>query len=132
MLADSIIEANTLEAANGRVRVSVRMPWYRALPLSSVTGVKFAIDGIPVDSDSIRFTVNGQSYALSDLPERHDLWWYVLDSAVLEGDLPALENRDEHEVHVFIGLFIPYLPKADGVRAIGDQDRKTMPLKEAA
>lgn len=132
MLADSIIEPDTLEAADGRVRISVRMPWYRALPLSSVTGVRFALDGIPVESESIRFILNGESYALADLPDRHDRWWYVLDSAVLEGALPALDARDIHEVHVFIGLYIPYLPKADGVRAIGDQDRKSMPLKEAA
>ncbi len=132
MLADSIIEQDTLEARGDRIAVSVRMPWYRALPLSSITNVRFAVDGVTVDPGSITWTVNGDTYTLDELVERHDQWWYVLDSATLEGDRPELPDRELHEVHVFIGLFIPYLPKLDGVRAIGDQDRKTMALKEAS
>lgn len=132
MLADSIIEAETLEARGDRIAVSVRMPWYRALPLSSITNVRFAVDGLTVDPDTVTWTVNGDTYALRELVSRHDQWWYVLDSAVLEGKRPPLPDQELHEVHVFIGLFIPYLPKLDGVRVIGDQDRKTMALKEAS
>lgn len=130
MLADSIIEPGTLEARGDRVSISVRMPWYRALPLSSITNVRVAIDGVPLEN--VTWTVNGDTYTLAELVDRWDQWWYVLDSAVIEGDRPALPDQDQHEVHVFIGLFIPYLPKLDGVRAIGDQDRKTMALKEAS
>lgn len=132
MLASSIIEPDTLEARGDRVSISVRMPWYRALPLSSITNIQFSIDGIPVERDTITWTVDGDTYTLDELVERWDRWWYVLDSAVIEGKRPELPEQDEHEVHVFVGLFIPYLPKLDGVRAIGDQDRKTMALKEAA
>ena len=130
MLADQILEQNTLRSTQGRVSVSVRMPWYRALPLSSITAVLLRIDGEEVPHDSIVWrTEEGESYALDELPPRHDRWWFVLDSAVIEGDLPTLHDREEHEVHVQIGLYIPYVPSADGAPVVIEQDRKTMKLE---
>lgn len=130
MLPQRIIEAGTLVSQGHRVSITVRIPWYRALPLSSITDVAFAIDGVDVPRDSITWTVDGATYRLDDLPACHDEWWFVLDSAVIEGDLPEIRQADEHDVHVFIGLYIPYLPAGDQILKIGEQDRKRMPLIE--
>lgn len=133
MLRDQIIEPGTLRAAAGRVSVSVRMPWYRALPLSSITGVTFSIDGHEVPRESIVWrTTAGVGYALDELPPRHDTWWFVLDSAVIEGDLPQLAELEGHEVQVQIGLYIPYVPTAEGPPIVRETDRKTMTLEQAA
>ncbi|BDZ46122.1 C-glycoside deglycosidase beta subunit domain-containing protein [Naasia aerilata] len=132
MLSDSIIEENTLKRRGNRVAITVRMPWYRALPLSSVSAVEFRIDGVQVPPETVTFTVEGRTYRLDELPFKTDDWWFVLDSAVLEGAKPNVPDAGSHEVQVAIGLYIPYLPKADGVRMIRDRDTKTMALQEAS
>jgi hypothetical protein len=133
MLPDRIIEDGSLRLADGRVSVSVRIPWYRSLPLSSVTNVQLTIDEKPVPVESIVWrTAAGESYGLDDLAPRHDQWWFVLDSAVIEGDAPAGLSPGDHDVAVQVGLYIPYLPAGDGVLAIAEKDRKTLKLEEAA
>lgn len=132
MLPEQIIEQDTLRARDGRVSISVRMPWYRALPLSSISDVRLHIDGVEVPTDTLVWqTAEGDRYRLDELPPRHDRWWFVLDSAVLEGELPELSERDEHEVHVAVGLYIPYVPSAQGPPLLIEQDRKTMRLEQA-
>lgn len=133
MLPDQILEPGTLRAGAGRVSVSVRMPWYRALPLSSISNVSMRIDGLEVSPDSVVWqTAAGERYRLDELPARWDKWWFVLDSAILEGDLPDLPRKDDHEVHVVIGLYIPYVPSAEGAPLVIEQDRKMMKLEAAA
>lgn len=134
MLASEIIETGTLRAEGDAVAVDVRMPWYRALPLSSIAEAAFSIDGQPVDPDSIRWTVNGVTRTVSDLSPLWSENWYVLDSATISGARPSgLTGRGEHTVDVALSLYIPYLPNdAHGVLRIREQDTKTMALKENA
>ena len=40
MIPDRIIEQGTLTTAGSRASVEVRLPWYRALPGSSVSGAR--------------------------------------------------------------------------------------------
>lgn len=126
MLSERIIEPGTLAVRGARARVRVRMPWYRALPLSSVAEVVWTIDGAEVPRESITWTVDGTTHRLDELPARHDLWWYVLDSAEIEGELPAPADRDDHEVSVTLGLYIPYNTTDLGVLRIEEKDTKTM------
>lgn len=133
MLPEQIIEQGTLRAAEGRISVSVRMPWYRALPLSSVTAVRLVVDGVELPSEELVWqTADGDRYRLDELPPRHDRWWFVLDSATLEGPLPELSDAVDHEVRVAIGLYIPYVPSVQGPPLLVENDRKTMTLEQAA
>jgi hypothetical protein len=132
MLPEQIIERGTLATRGDRIIVSVRMPWYRALPLSSVADVVWSVDGRVVRRESVTWTTDGRTYRLDELPLRHDVWWYVLDSAVLEGDRPELEDREEHEVSVTLALYIPYITTDLGVLKIEERDAKSMPLEAAA
>lgn len=133
MLANQIIEPGTLSTQGNRVSVSVRMPWYRSLPLSSLSGIRLTLDGVEVPHDSILWrTPEGDQYTLDELPPRHDKWWFVLDSAWIEGELPELPDRTKHDVRVHISLHIPYLPVGEGFIVIQEQDTKTMELKVAA
>jgi len=63
--------------------VALRLPWYRALPLSCIVGATLAIDGRDADPAALRLTVDGTVYGLDELATRYDSWWYVLDSAIL-------------------------------------------------
>ena len=125
MMPELIIEPETLKFQGDRVRLNVRMPWYRALPLSSVADVRWTVDGRPVPRESITWTVDGATYRLDDLPPRHDKWWYVLDSAEIEGDLIAFD-RDRHDVAVTLSLCIPYITTDHGVLLIEESDAKEM------
>ncbi|WP_307114409.1 C-glycoside deglycosidase beta subunit domain-containing protein [Sinomonas atrocyanea] len=139
MLPERIIDPESFAASGERVRLSIRMPWYRALPLSSVADVQWTVDGAAVPRDSITWTVGGTTRRLDELPPRHDEWWYVLDSAVLEGAAPAGGDRPasdagepEHEVAIVLALFIPYITTDFGVLKIEESDRKRMRKKAIA
>ncbi|HWI30752.1 MAG TPA: DUF6379 domain-containing protein [Microbacterium sp.] len=134
MLAAEIIENDTLRVRDTTVAIDVRMPWYRALPLSSIAEASLSIDGSVVDPDTVTWTVNGVTRPLAELAELWDENWYVLDSATIAGTLPAdIEPGREvtRQVDVALSLYIPYLPNAaHGVLRIREQDTKSMTLKE--
>jgi hypothetical protein len=133
MLPDQMIEPGTLEVSGDRVRISLRMPWYRALPFSSVAGITWAIDGHEVDAASLTWSCDGTTLPLADLAARHDLWWYVLDSAVVEGAMPDGVAADgEHDVALSLGLYIPYITTDLGVLRLEERDSKSMSLEAAA
>jgi len=136
MLPDKIIEPDSLQIDDRRVRLSLRMPWYRALPLSSVADLRWTVDEVPVPRESISWTVNDQTYALGDLPPRHDQWWYVLDPVRIEGDLPIglsdAEGDGAHDIGVVLDLFIPYITTDFGVLKISETDRKRLTAEVSA
>jgi hypothetical protein len=132
MLTEEIIEPDTLRVDGDRISVSVRMPWYRGLPLSSIGGIEFSIDGTIVPAETLTFTVEGETYTLAELAEHYDKSWYVLDSATVEGQLPEIGEGPSYEVSVLLNLYIPYLTVADDVMMIRERDTKTLELKVTA
>ena len=114
------------QLANGRLKIEIRMPWYRALPLSSVTDVKLEIDGQSYDADSIQFHVNNQAYALDELPPLHDDWWYVLDSAFLSVPVDDNFKAGKHLVDLSLGLYIPYLPVGPFILVVHEELAKEL------
>ncbi|MFV2196850.1 C-glycoside deglycosidase beta subunit domain-containing protein [Nocardiopsis sp. LOL_012] len=129
MIPDRIIEAGTLSTDGARASVEVRIPWYRALPGSCIDDAVLTVDGVPAPADSVRWEMNGRTYALPELVDRTDEWWFPLDSAVLSGDLPVVPGA-EHEVTVELKLYIPYIVTDHGVLRIEERDTKTMEAKQ--
>jgi hypothetical protein len=126
MIPDRIIEAGTLTTDGSRAEVEVRIPWYRAIPGSCIDEATLTIDGVHATTDSVRWTMNGRSYALAELIDQTDEWWFPLDSAVLSGDI-VLENPEaDHEVTVGLKLYIPYIVTDHGVLRIEEHDTKKM------
>jgi hypothetical protein len=129
MLPDRMLEPDSLRASRGRVSISLRMPWYRALPLSSVANVGLVIDDIQVPTDSLIWgTASGERYRLDELPPLWQSWWFVLDSVVLEGELPVLPDIEDHEVELTVGLYIPYVPSPEGAPLVIEKAAQTMKL----
>lgn len=125
MIPDRIIEDGTLRTDGGRTSVEVRIPWYRALPASCIADVGLTVDGTAAPRETLRWTMNGRDFRLSDLPERTDEWWFPTDSAVVSADLP-LEADAEHDVEVDLRLYIPYIVTDHGVLLIEEHGRRTM------
>lgn len=126
MIPDRIIEQGTLTSDGSRASVEVRIPWYRALPASCISGATLTIDGVAAPADSLRWEMNGRSRTFAEMVDDTESWWFPLDSAVLSGDL-AIDPGAEHEVAVDLTLFIPYIVIGDGeVLHIDEHDAKIM------
>ena len=139
MMRDLIIERDTLRLDGNTLSVVIRMPWYRALPLSSFCDLGLDVDGVSVDPETIHFLVNGNNYAAAELPPLYDQWWFVADDVVLSGELSdeavaSLDLSKEHEVHVVLALYLPYLYFDNGnqILKITEGDRKTMKIEKSA
>jgi hypothetical protein len=86
------------------------------------------VDGQPVPDDRIRFHINDRDYALDELPELADEFWFVLDAARLRVEQPLAEG--DHDVAVDLTLRIPYLfdEETGEVLTLHNQPRATLPL----
>ncbi|HVB33459.1 MAG TPA: DUF6379 domain-containing protein [Patescibacteria group bacterium] len=90
------------------VRLRIRLPWYRSLPLSCIERVEVTIDGEPVNRAEVSLTLDGLNHTLDEAAGLHDVWWFVLDTA----DLHIRRNKPlspgDHPVTVTLGCRIPY------------------------
>lgn len=107
MLTDQVIADASLYPEPDGFRFDLRMPWYRALPLSSLEGLEVTIDGDAVPSDALRLDLGEHTYTLADLPPLYDDWWFVADPIVVHTPHPI--ESGEHELDVTIALRIPYI-----------------------
>ena len=126
MIADRIIEQDTLTSDGERVSVEVRIPWYRALPGSCIAGAELAIDGVRVPAGSLCWTMNGRTFRFDELADETGEWWFPVDSAVLSGALTLADDDGEHTVDVDLKLYIPYIVTDHGVLRIEEHNQKTM------
>jgi hypothetical protein len=123
-----LIEGPLRRTADG-YEVLVRFDWYRALPLSGVS-ITLIVDGAAVPDDQLRFHVNDRDYALDELPELYEEFWFVLDAARLRvtpsDPLPA----GDHEIDITMGLRIPYLfdEETGDVLTLYSNPRATLPI----
>jgi hypothetical protein len=113
VIPDRIIEQGTLTTTGSRASVEVRIPWYRALPGSCISGATFTIDGVAAPAETLRWRMNDREFTFEELATASDEWWFPLDSAVLSGDLPVAADGVEHEVGVDLVLYIPYIIISD-------------------
>ncbi len=105
MLADQVLQSGASSVA-----IKVRLPWYRALPLSTVEIAQLRIDGREIPPEHIRFEINGVSRKLPDCADQIAEWWYVLDDGLLRVDAADLGTGLEHEIDVTLTLYPPYMP----------------------
>jgi hypothetical protein len=135
MMRDAIIEPGSLVLEGNTLSVGVRMPWYRALPLSSVCDLVLDIDGHAIDKASTRWLINGVNYREEELPPLYQDWWFVADTAILSGTLSddavaALDPAADHAVHVGLGIYIPYIDAGNGTLLVHEGNRETMKLEK--
>jgi hypothetical protein len=123
MFPERVIADDSLRTEPGAVSVELRLPWYRALPLSSVNAVDVTLDGSPVDPAVLELSVDQVPYLLAELPARHDKWWYVTDGARLR--IPGV-GAGSHTLTVSISLLIPYLPVEGAPLEIVERCTKTL------
>jgi hypothetical protein len=101
--------AGPLRRTGDGYEVPLRFDWYRSLPLSCIASLTLTMDGQAVAADDIRFHVDDRDYALAELAELYDEFWFVLDPARLRVRTDEPLAAGEHDVAVEFAMRIPYL-----------------------
>lgn len=122
MQTSRVISDHGLQATACGFRIDIRLPWYRSLPISTVEIGEVCIDGRIIDPSKVRFELEGRSYPLTQMADRVDKVWFVLDSAFLEVETKSAQDGGEHDVSVTLNLYPPYIR---GLKRIC-RDRKTL------
>jgi hypothetical protein len=126
VLTEQVIADGSLRSEDDAFTFDLRMPWYRALPLSSLEGLDVRIDGESVPSEELRLSLEGTTYALSDLPPLYDDWWYVADAAEVRAPKPGGLTGGDHELDVTIALRIPYIVESGHPLVMRERCVKTL------
>lgn len=98
----------TLEGKPG-VFIPLRLPSYRALPLSCIEKFEISIDGIAADPAEMRLVLNGISHSIDSLPHKSALFWWVFDPAELFVPWPEPLAAGEHLVQGVMADVEPYM-----------------------
>jgi hypothetical protein len=90
------------------VRLKIRLPWYRSLPLSCVERVDIKIDGESISRDNTLLSLYGQKHTMDEVLKKHNTVWFVLDTAdiIIRTDKPL--EVGNHDVSVEMKLRVPY------------------------
>lgn len=109
MMLDKVIEPDSLRATPGGAMLGLRLPWYRALPLSTVDIDSLKIDGAAIDPARLSLSVNSATWPVSELRRQTSQNWFVTDTATLGVEGLLLEPGSTHEVEVTVSLYPPYI-----------------------
>ncbi|SDG58428.1 C-glycoside deglycosidase beta subunit domain-containing protein [Microbacterium pygmaeum] len=117
-MPNGLIHADSLRVHPEGLALSLTLPWYRSLWLSSVTSLELTIDGVQVPADDLSFELQGVRYALDELPQQSDVLWFLQEHPLLivARERPV-ELGERHEVTLIGQLRLPYMqiaPGADG------------------
>lgn len=95
--------------------LSLVLPWYRSLWLSSVTSLALAVDGEAVPSSDLSFELGGTRYRLDELPEQSDVLWYLQEHPLLIAPRDApVRVGERHAIELVGELRLPYMQIASG------------------
>ena len=124
MFGEQLLDSSARNDAS-RLALTVRLNWYRALPLSAVEELALTIDGEQVAEDRMTLRLGGADYPVAELGDHDDVWWFVLDSGELLVEHPG---AGEHAVELTMTTRIPYFgPAPDGsFIAITDRARTSV------
>lgn len=110
-----IVEEGSLRVNDAGYEVSLRLNWYRSLPLSCVERILFSLDGQAVESASVKLEVNGHIFSLAEMPELVEEYWFVQDAARLLVEQPgAIALGETHRIQVEYALRFPYIAIGPG------------------
>jgi len=117
-MPNGLIQADSLRTHPEGLALSLTIPWYRSLWLSSVTTLRLTIDGEEVPQGDLVFELGGERYALDRLPEQSDVLWYLQAHPLLIARRPQpVALGETHDVEIVGELRLPYMqiaPGADG------------------
>jgi sugar phosphate isomerase/epimerase len=114
-MPNGLIQDDSLRPHPDGLALSLTLPWYRSLWLSSVSTITLTIDGTPVPASDLSFELGGTRYTLDELPEQSETLWYLQAHPLLvvRRDRPVALG-DTLDVTVHGELRLPYMQIAPG------------------
>ncbi|MFE5673214.1 DUF6379 domain-containing protein [Agromyces sp. NPDC056523] len=114
-MPNGLIQADSLHTHPEGLALSLTLPWYRSLWLSSVSTLRLTIDGEEVPAGDLAFELDGERYALDELPQQSEVLWYLQAHPLLivRREQPVALG-ETHDVEVFGELRLPYMQIAPG------------------
>lgn len=110
-----LIDPESFKATEDGYRLSVRLNWYRSLPISCIEDLKVSLDGKPVAPEAVRLDVNGKELTLAEAAEAVETYWFVQDGLGVHvlgaGQVKAGET---HQVAIEYGMRAPYIAIGPG------------------
>jgi hypothetical protein len=113
-MSEGMVGADALSLREGRLAVSVHLPWYRSLPVSCLESVRVSVDGVPAPVRSVH--VDDFAGRVEDAADS-DGTWDLRDPLDVVLDVPA-QPGGRHAVEVALGVRIPYIQQAPGVALV--------------
>ena len=115
---NSLFAEKDVRRTGDGLAVSLQLPWYRSLWLSSVDGVAATVNGTPVPTDDLRFSLEGRDYRIEELPEQSETLWFVADRPevlIHLDEVPAAGEKITVEVVLTMRLlYMQIMPGVDG------------------
>jgi len=115
---NSLFAEKDVRRTDDGLAVSVQLPWYRSLWLSAVDGVAASVNGVPVPSENLRFSLGGREYRVEELPEQSETLWFVADRPdvlIHLDEVPAAGEKITVEVVLTMRLlYMQIMPGVDG------------------
>lgn len=87
----------------------LRLPWYRSLPLSSITHLDLVANGVDIPQGTITLEINGREFALPDLASEWQQFWFIQDAATVRVRDADLAIAPAVELAVHLALRSPYI-----------------------
>jgi hypothetical protein len=87
----------------------LRLPSYRSLPLSCIESLRVVVDGQALATDQATLVLDGVPFRLPELGSLPDVWWFILDEAVVRLPAPASLSPGLHELDVSLARVEPYI-----------------------
>ncbi|WP_251452588.1 DUF6379 domain-containing protein [Microbacterium sp. Marseille-Q6648] len=114
-MPNGLIQDDSLRPHPDGLALSLTLPWYRSLWLSSVSTISLTIDGTPVPASDLSFELGGTRYALDELPDQSETLWYLQAHPLLvvRRDQPVALG-DTLDVTIHGELRLPYMQIAPG------------------
>jgi sugar phosphate isomerase/epimerase len=117
-MPNGLIADDSLRQHPDGFAVSLTIPWYRSLWLSSVVKLELTVDGEEIGQNDIVLELAGERYELAELAGQSDVLWYLQEHPLLIVRRAVPFALGEiHEVAVVGELRLPYMqimPGQDG------------------
>lgn len=114
-MPNGLIQEDSLRAHPQGLAVSLTLPWYRSLWLSSVSTLELSVDGEKVPQEDLTLELGGKAYSLAELPAQSEVLWFLQEHPLLVVRRPGqVAVGERHTVHILGELRLPYMQIAPG------------------
>jgi sugar phosphate isomerase/epimerase len=114
-MPNGLLDDASLRVHPDGLALSLTLPWYRSLWLSSVGSLKLKVDGEEVPQGDLSFELGGRRYRLDELPEQSETLWYLQEHPLLIARrTEPVALGETHDVDLVGQLRLPYMQIAPG------------------